>query len=217
VSEGWQAVRLDGIDPVPVAGGLLWHPVRRTLGVTAFGVNAYTAPNAGDEVVEDHTERLLGHEEIYVVLSGRATFTLDGETVDAPAGTLVHVRDPQVRRAARAEEAGTAVLAVGGKPGEAYAPSPWEWFFYAERYRPAEDWDAAVAYLEQGLAEHPGNAGMLYSLACYEALAGRREQALAHLQEAAAIDPGVAAHAAGDADLDAIRDLPGFPSPSSSA
>ena len=91
---GWQSVRLDEIEPISVVGGtLLWRPVRRTLDVGAFGINAYTAPNAGDDVVEEHTEETLGHEEVYVVLSGRATFTLDGETLDAPAGTAVFVRD----------------------------------------------------------------------------------------------------------------------------
>jgi len=95
VAEGWQSVRLDEIEPIPVAGGtLLWRPVRRTLDVGAFGINSYVAPSAGDDVVEEHTERLLQHEEVYIVLSGQ-TFTLDDETLDAPTGTVVFVRDPQ--------------------------------------------------------------------------------------------------------------------------
>lgn len=80
-------IHLDEIPGVPVFGTLVWKPVRKTLGVTAFGINAYTAANAGDEIVEEHTERQLGHEEIYAVISGRATFTVDGEEFDAPAGT----------------------------------------------------------------------------------------------------------------------------------
>lgn len=98
----WRSIRLEEIEPIPVVEGtLLWRPVRRTLGVGAFGINAYVAPNAGDDVVEEHTESTLRHEEVYVVLSGRATFTLDGETLDAPAGTVVFVEDPLVRRHAR--------------------------------------------------------------------------------------------------------------------
>ena len=109
---GWETVRLDEIEPIPVVEGtLLWRPVRRTLDIGAFGINAYVAPNAGDDVVEEHTETSLGHEELYLVLAGRARFTLDGETLDAPAGTLVFLRDPAVKRHARAEEAGTTVLA----------------------------------------------------------------------------------------------------------
>ena len=86
MAEGWRSVRLDEIEPIAVVGKLLWRPVRRTLDIGAFGINAYVAPNAGDDVVEEHTESSLGHEELYVVLSGRATFTLDDETLDAPAG-----------------------------------------------------------------------------------------------------------------------------------
>jgi len=191
VAKGWQSVKLDEIEPIPVAGGLLWRPLRRALGIEAFGINAYIAPNAGDDVVEKHTESRLQHEEVYLVLTGRATFTLEEETLDAPAGTVVFVSDPGVERSARAEEPGTAVLAVGGKPGEPYSPSAWEFYFYAERFRADEDWDGAVAHLEQGLLEYPDHPGVLYSLACYEALAGRREAALAHLRRASELDPDI--------------------------
>lgn len=211
VGERWQSVQLEDIEPIPVAGGLLWRPLRRTLGVSAFGINAYIAPNAGDDVVERHTERRLRHEELYLVIAGRATFTLDDDTVDAPAGTAVFVRDPAIRRHARAEEPGTAVLAVGGKPGEAYAPSAWEVYFHVERHRAAERWDLGIDELEQGLLEHPEHPGILYALACYESLDGRREDALAHLQRAVEVDPSVAGWARDDADLDGIRDMPGFP------
>ena len=124
---GWDSVRLEDIEPISVVGGtLLWRPVRRTLDIGAFGINAYIAPNAGDDVVEEHTERSLGHEEVYVVLSGRATFTLDDDTLDAPAGTVVFVRDANVKRHARADEPETTVLAIGGPRGAAYEPSAWE-------------------------------------------------------------------------------------------
>ena len=116
MAEGWTSIRLDEIEPIPVVGGkLLWRPVRRTLDVGAFGINAYVAPNAGDDVVEEHTEESLQHEEVYVVLAGRATFKLDDETLDAPAGTVVFVHDPKVKRHALAAEPETAasVLTLG--------------------------------------------------------------------------------------------------------
>ena len=138
---------LDEIAPISVVGGtLLWRPVRRTLDIGAFGINAYIAPNAGDDVVEEHTERSLGHEEVYVVLRGRATFTLDDDTLDAPAGTVVFVRDVDVKRHARAEEPGTTVLAIGGPREAVYEPSAWEDFFAAERHRSARDYNA---YLDE--------------------------------------------------------------------
>ena len=100
---GWQALHLDEIEPITVAGDLQWRPLRRTLGVEAFGINAYVAPKAGDQVVEEHTESRLQHEEVYVVLTGHATFVLDDQTVAAPVGTVVFIDDPDVKRSARAD------------------------------------------------------------------------------------------------------------------
>lgn len=209
---GWQSVRLEEIDPVPVVGGtLLWRPVRRTLDIGAFGVNAYTAPEAGDVVVEEHTEESLGHEEIYVVLQGRATFTLGDETLDAPAGTVVFVRDPKVKRHARAAEPDTAVLAVGGPRGGAYEPSPWEDYFAAERHRASGDYESYVAELEDALERRPDHPATLYNVACAEALAGRSEDALAHLRRALELRPNLAETASADEDLASLRELPGWP------
>jgi hypothetical protein len=112
-------------------GGGAFHLVRRYFDVQAFGVNAATG-DAGDVVIEEHDERddseygTEGHEELFAVMSGHAVFTIDGAEVDAPAGTLVFVRDPALNRAARATADGTAILAVGARPGVAYAVSRWE-------------------------------------------------------------------------------------------
>jgi quercetin dioxygenase-like cupin family protein len=206
VDERWTSIRLDEIAPIRVAGDLQWRPLRRALGVRAFGINAYVAPRAGDTVVEEHTEATLGHEEVYVVLSGRATFSLDGETVAAAAGTVVFVRDPDVKRHARADEPGTAVLAIGGKPGEPYTPSAWETYFAAERHRPHGAFDAMADELEAALGEFPDNGGLLYSLACAESLAGRHDAALVHLRRALELRPSMQDWARQDDDLAAIRD-----------
>lgn len=212
MAEKWQTIRLEDIDPIPVVGGkLLWRPLRRTLDIGAFGINAYVAPNAGDDVVEEHTEQTFGHEEVYAVLSGHATFTLDGETMDAPAGTIVFVRDPAVKRHARADEDSTSVLAIGGPRGGAFEPSSWEDRFAAEKHRHSGDYEAMVAELADGLARHPGDPPMLYDLACAEALAGRSEDALDHLRRALALKPEWADHARDDEDLVSLRKLPGWP------
>jgi mannose-6-phosphate isomerase-like protein (cupin superfamily) len=124
---GYSVVHVDDI-PAQDDGRALMRPVRHHLGITGFGVNAWTAPNAGDRLIpehqeanenEDETER---DEELYLVVQGRAVFELDGERHDAPAGTFVFVR-PRVNRTAFAEEPGTVVVAVGGTPGKAYNPS----------------------------------------------------------------------------------------------
>jgi tetratricopeptide (TPR) repeat protein len=209
---GWRSVRLDEIEPIPVVGGkLLWRPVRRTLDIGAFGINAYVAPNVGDDVVEEHTEESLGHEEVYVVLAGRARFLLDEETLDAPAGTVVFVHDPKVKRHAIAEEPGTAVLAVGGPRNAAYEPSPWEDYFAAERHRAAGDFDAYADELAEVAERRPDHAATLYNLACAEALAGRAGDALEHLRRAVELRPNLAVLARDDEDFGSLRDRPDWP------
>jgi len=106
-----------------------WTPIRHVLGIGAFGVNAWHGEQAGDVVIEPHDEVpgdcCAGHEELYVVLEGRAGFDLDGERVDAPAGTLLAVA-PHVHREAVALVEDTTVLAIGAPRGEAFAAAPWE-------------------------------------------------------------------------------------------
>jgi tetratricopeptide (TPR) repeat protein len=215
VSDGpaWEAVRVDDLDAIPVAG-VVWRPLRRRLGIRAFGTNVYTSEGVGKHIVEDHDELgsgAGGHEEMYVVLRGRARFTLDGEDVDAPAGTIVFVRDPAVRRVAFEEEAGTVVLAVGGEPGRAYEPSPWEHNFAVVPLLRDERFDEAIAELEAGLREHPNNAAILYNLACAESQAGRIVDALDHLHEAIRRNPRYRENARTDPDFAPIRREPGFP------
>jgi tetratricopeptide (TPR) repeat protein len=210
--QGARVIRIDDVESLPVLDGeLQWHPLRHTLGIRAFGINAYTAASAGDLVVEEHTEESLGHEEVYVVLAGRATFTLDGEEFDAPAGTVVHLADPKVRRVARAAQDGTRVLAVGGPVGEAFEPSPWEPAFRAEALARASDPEGAVAIVREALDEHPDNPSMLYNLACFEALAGHDDDAIAHLTRAIELRPAARDWAAQDNDLASLRDRPDFP------
>jgi mannose-6-phosphate isomerase-like protein (cupin superfamily) len=212
VPDGWQSIRIDEIDPISVVDGtLLWRPVRRTLDIGAFGINAYVAPNAGDDVVEEHTESTLRHEEVYVVLTGRATFTLGGETLDAPTGTVVFIRDPLVRRHARAEEPGTQVLAIGGPRDEAYEPSPWEDVFAAEPHRAAGDYETYAAALASALEKRPDHPATLYNLACAEALAGRADDALTHLRRAVELRPETADWAREDEDFASLRDREDWP------
>jgi hypothetical protein len=211
----FRATTLDAIDEVPVIGGALrWKPIRRTLGIRAFGMNAYVA-DAGDDVVEEHDETGAGaggHQEVYVVLRGHARFTIDGEELDAPAGTLVFLPDPAARRSAQAVADGTMVMAVGGDPAAPYAVSPWEYWFPAEPAMAAGDYDAAVDSMLEGLPEHEGNPNLHYQLACALSLGGRHDEALDHLGRAYAAAPEkIREWAADDADLDALRPLPGYP------
>jgi hypothetical protein len=202
-----KTLRIDDVEGLPVLGTLMWRPVRRPLGITAFGINAYTATNAGDEVVEEHTEQ--SHEEAYVVIRGHAVFTVDGEEIDAPWGTIVFLDDPQQRRHAIARDAGTTVLAVGGEPG-AHTISSWEYIFPALPARNAGDWDAARTILEDALAERDLPA-IRYHLACVEARAGNTDRALEELRAACEARPDYGALAGAEDDLASIRDDPRFP------
>ena len=203
-------LHLDEIEGVDVFDTLVWKPVRRTLGVTAFGINAYTAAAAGDQVVEGHDETKLGHEEVYVVVRGHATFVVDGEDLDAPAGTLVFLDDPRQHRAATAREPGTTVLAIGGVPGR-HEVSAWEHFFPALPLMREGEWERARAIVAAGLEEAAGSPALLYNLACCEAQLGRRDDALEHLREAVEKDPSLASGTSADQDLATLRDDPAFP------
>lgn len=192
---------VDELDRVPVMHGLEWRPIARRFGIRAFGVNAYTAEKVGDWIVEEHTEESNRHEEVYMVMRGRATFTLGGDAVEAPAGTLVFVSDPDLKRKAVADEEGTLVLAVGAKPGEAFTPSAWEWFFLAYE-QPTEQ---GIETLRSGIEELGERAPLYYHLACIEAKAGRLEDAKEHLAHAIELDPKFEETAAVDDDLKEVR------------
>jgi tetratricopeptide (TPR) repeat protein len=203
----FEVVSIDELDRIPVSGAdVTWRPVRRKLGITAFGVNAYTG-EPGENVIEKHTEGRLRHEELYVVVAGRARFELEGETVDAPAGTLVFVSDPEVERYAVAEERGTSVLAIGGKPG-LHEVSAWEYFFAAYSYADRGEFEQALAELHEGIAEYPDRAPLYYHLACIESRAGRLDDAAGHLDRALELDPSLREWADKDEDLTPLRSRP---------
>ena len=216
MSERFRVVRLDEIDGYADEGKPRWHMIRSVLGIESFGINAWRATAPGQELIGEHDELgrgAGGHEELYLVLGGRATFTVDGEVVHAPAGTIVFVQDPGVRRSAVADEAGTTVLVVGARPGEPFSISPWERSAEALRFWTTQDWESAIGVLAAQLAEDPGNANVLYNLACAESRDGRLEPALEHLARAVELEPQFADNALDDPDLDAIRGDDRFPRP----
>jgi tetratricopeptide (TPR) repeat protein len=193
---------------VPGPGTLTWRPVRLTLGIEAFGTNAYTAEEAGVDVVEPHTESPeLGHQELYFVAAGRARFILDGEEHDAPAGTYVFVPDTATHRHAIAEEPGTTVLSFGGPP--VFKPSAWEWTFRASHLKKTDP-EAARKLLEQGLEAWPESPSILYELGCWEAVQGDKAAALAALRKALEREPQLRQYLESDDDLAALRDDPEF-------
>lgn len=203
--------QIDELDAIEMPDGFVWRPVRRRFDIRAFGANVYTATEEGGQIVEEHSESALGHEEIYLVLRGRARFTVDGDEHELGPGQLVFVRDPSLRRGAVALDDDTVVLALGGKPGEAHTVSAWETMFAAVPAAREERWDDAIRMHEEALADQPDHPALLYNLACMEARGGRHLDALLHLERAVELDPKYAEFARGDSDFAAIRTEPGFP------
>jgi tetratricopeptide (TPR) repeat protein len=200
---GYEVVHLEDIDEA-TDGREPWRPVRHHLGITAFGINAWTGREAGDRIINEHDEADDTQEELYLVQQGRAKFELDGEDVDAPAGTFVFAR-PGVKRTAFAEEPGTTIVAVGGTPGEAYQASGWEiWAPYRSLYE-AGDYAAAADAARPTVEANPQYALPMYNLACVESLAGRKDEAIEHLRSAVERSEQLRDFAKEDSDLDPIR------------
>jgi tetratricopeptide (TPR) repeat protein len=171
-------------------------------------VNVWTAEEAGAEVIGPHVEtddQAAGHEELYLVLAGRARFRIGADEVDAPSGTFVAVTDPAARRGALALEPGTSVLAVGGVPRERYRVAAWEFVVRAlARYREG-DFEGAIQELEPALERHPDSATVHYDLACYASLAGDERRAVGHLRRALSLDPALLEQARREPDFEPIR------------
>jgi tetratricopeptide (TPR) repeat protein len=201
----YNVISLDDIERVPYLGSNL-IPVRYTLGFRPAGTNAWEA-DTGGQLVPPHEED-SGNEELYVVVRGRACFTVGAETADAPAGTLVFV-PPEVDRTAVAEEDGTIVLAVGGTVGKPFEGGAWDTFAVADAYRRAGRTDEGRAVLRKAIEERPDAWARSYNAACWEALAGNADEAFEHLRRAHELNEDeVRRYMAEDSDLDSIRDDP---------
>ncbi len=210
------AAQLDDIEMIE--SNTRFRAVREHFGITTFGVNAMTAAIAGELLVTEHSESEEdSSEELYVVTDGRAFFEIGDETVDAPAGTYIHV-PAGVRRKAIAEEDGTVVLVVGAAaPGKVYRAERWERFaplmplFEQQRYEEGAD------LVQELLATDPESGSIWYNAACFESRAGRIDDALRHLGRGLELRPGLAPLAREDEDLNALRERPEFEEMLSSA
>jgi mannose-6-phosphate isomerase-like protein (cupin superfamily) len=209
--KGYEIAHVDELDTMPVNNGeFVWRPVRRRFGISAFGTNAYSAEKAGQRVVEEHFER-DGHEEMYVVLRGRATFTLGDDELDAGPGTLVFAR-PGTRRGAIAAEDNTFILAVGAKPGVVFEPSLWEDVFAAYSYAEQGDLERGRALVQEAIDRSPDAWQGYYNSACIEARFGDPHAAISQLKRSLELDAEATKKAAeGDSDLDSIRGRPDYP------
>jgi len=212
IETNYGIAKIDELEPAPRIAppetpddGRKRFDVRRTLDITAFGVQAFSAPSGG-VVVNEHDEVLLteaGQQELYIVMSGAATFEIDGETVDAPAGSLVHVQ-PAAKRKATATEDDTTILVVGATPGKAYEPAPEEMGQAFAAYN-AGDYELALEKQLIVVEKQPENPVAHFNVGCFAARAGHADQAIEALERAITINDGVKELIATDEDLDSLR------------
>jgi tetratricopeptide (TPR) repeat protein len=200
----------DSFEPIRggVDGDRAYAPLRRKLDIGAFGTYAIRAAE-GKDLVRERTATgpgSDGHEELYVVLDGHARFVVQGEEIDAPAGTAVFVRDVDATRSAVAVDGETTVLLVGGRRGEAWRLTPGESMYEFWPLYEAKDYEGALSVVEQTLAEYPGNALAHYNIACMSSLLGRSDAALEHLRAALDAHPPYAENAREDDDFVPLRD-----------
>jgi tetratricopeptide (TPR) repeat protein len=193
-------------------GDRVYIRLRRTLDIGAFGASAVYQAKTGEDVIGEHDELgpdADGHEELYAVVQGSATFTLDGEEVEAPHGTVVFVQPGTTRKAVAASD-DTIVLAVGGRRGKAYRiPPGGELFDFFERYN-TEDYEGALAACHVALEKFPGNALILYNVACMQSMLGRGDEALETLRGAVEKWPRFKENAQKDDDFASLREDPRF-------
>ena len=201
-------VAADDLPSIAIDTGGRWAPLNELLGLDGLAAGVWSHAEVGGELIEDHDETTAGaapHDELYVVLAGRATFLVGDVEHDAPAGTIVHAA-VGTRRHAVAAEPNTRVLAPGGPPGTIAAPSAWTRWQRAYALRDANDPDGALAQLRAGLEDHPGHPLIHYHLACLLCTTrGDLGEAREHLARAQAGDERTIAWAADDEDLAPLR------------
>ncbi|MDX6541430.1 MAG: hypothetical protein QOI71_3040 [Gaiellales bacterium] len=207
----FQVASLDEIEGFEAQQGYIWRPVRQHFGIRAFGINTNSG-DAGTTLVDPHDEvnAPSPHEELYIVLSGDALFTLDEQEIEAPAGTAVFVPDPAVNRTAKARADGTTILCLGAPAGEAFKVSGWEFWRRAEHERSQGNDGAAVRIMREAAAERPDDGGTHFNLACMESLTGRHADAVESVRRAIELDPKLKELARADEDFEALRDDPEF-------
>lgn len=211
MSDGYVIVDLNEIEAFPYhqRGGQKLLPLQRVTGFQPVGMNGWIG-DAGEQLVPEHAED-SDNEELYVVVQGRATFTIDGNSFDAPAGTLVHAL-PGELRSAKSEEPRTIIVAAGATIGQPFNNPGWTSFVVADALRREGRIEESRVAIQEMIDAAPDHWGPLYNAACFEALAGNADEAFAYLARSKAFaDPDeLRGYLEGDTDLDPIRNDPRF-------
>lgn len=204
-------IALDEVARETAKDGRAFVQVRRTLGIDAFGVNATYQASAGERLIGEHDETNPGagdHQELYVVVTGGARFTVDGEDIDVPQGSAIVVAPESVRSAIATEDE-TLVVIVGNKRGAYAGGAGAAMGDFFEKYG-NKDYAAALEEVKGAFKTHPGNPLVYYNIACMESLLGNADASLTALEESVSKWPKYKELAAGDDDFASLREDPRF-------
>ncbi|HXF30426.1 MAG TPA: cupin domain-containing protein [Solirubrobacterales bacterium] len=118
-----QVKHRDEFERMAGSGGCTWMLARKALGTSAFGFNLVEIEPGG--ALPEHDEAGSGQVELYIVLEGEATISVDGEQTAAPAGTFASLDPESTRTLMNRSEEPVVALLVGVLPGEGYQPPGW--------------------------------------------------------------------------------------------
>jgi len=118
IGDGWSIVHSDELERT---GN--WRLVRRSLGLSAFGVNLVEV--APGDTLPEHDELGRDQEEIFYVISGNPSLLIDGDEHPLPAGTFARL-DPIHRRTVRNNGSDSAMVLIASAPcSSGYEPMEW--------------------------------------------------------------------------------------------
>ena len=143
-----------------------------------MGAHAYTGVEVGEpEAIEPHDElspNAGGHEELYVVLAGRARFVVGGEEIDAPRGTMLRVDVSNPSSPTETHSAGPRRTAQAPH----CPPRRSSYWYAAEPAYLAGEYERGIEILSERMADHPESPGLTTSRRLH-ALAGHENEAVA--------------------------------------
>jgi uncharacterized cupin superfamily protein len=100
-----------------------WSLVRRTLGISSFGVNVVEiGPGQG---IPEHNEAERDHEELFVVLEGELVAVIDGERHPVSARSFVRVDPEPMRTFLNEGDAVARLLIVSAPRTSGFEPLEW--------------------------------------------------------------------------------------------
>jgi quercetin dioxygenase-like cupin family protein len=120
---GYTILHREEFESMEGSGECTWGLARKSLGVSAMGMNLVEIGPGGQ--IPEHDETGREQEEVFIIWSGDATAVVDGNDIEAPAGTFVRV-SPETRRTIRNDsDQPLRMLIVSAPVASGYEPMGW--------------------------------------------------------------------------------------------